>query len=156
MGGSQSNSRMGPIDGMGGLLREISDTGLRNYLPGDSLKQIHWSATAHFDQLIVRLREASASGDWWIFVDLEAGVHVGKDPDSTSELAIILAATLAMRGLDEHRRVGLALAGPDLVLLEPRVSPAHRWRMLRALSVAKAGEYPFTDLIKLRQIYLLW
>jgi uncharacterized protein (DUF58 family) len=133
----------------GALRREISDTGLRNYLPGDSLKQIHWPATAHFDQLTVRLREASASGDWWIFLDLEAGIQAGTDPDSTLELGVVLAATLAMRGINEHRRIGLTLAGPDLVWLEPRSDPAHRWRILRALARAKAGEHSFNDLFRL-------
>ena len=133
----------------GALRREISDTGLRNYLPGDSLKQIHWSATAHFDQLTVRLRESSASSDWWIFVDLEADAQAGTEPDSTLELGIVLAATLAMRGIDEHRRVGLALAGPDLVWLEPRSDPAHRWRILKALARAKVGKHSFNDLFTL-------
>jgi uncharacterized protein (DUF58 family) len=134
----------------GALQREISDTGLRSYLPGDSLKQIHWRATARLDQLTVRLRQASAPDDWWIFVDLDQSVQSGKDPDSTSELGIILAATLAMRGLAERRRVGLALAGPDLVWLEPRSDPVHRWRILRALAVARVGEHSFTELFKLR------
>jgi uncharacterized protein (DUF58 family) len=135
---------------LGALQREISDTGLRNYLPGDSLKQIHWRATAHLDQLIVRLREASASGDWWIFVDLDAHVQAGRGRDSTLELSIVLAATLAMRGLDEHRLVGLALAGPELIWLEPYADPTHRWRILRALAMAGEGKYPLADLVRVR------
>lgn len=134
----------------GALEREISDVGLRNYLPGDSLRRIHWHASAHFDELIVRQLEASASGDWWIFVDLEARIQAGKDRDSTLELAIVLAASLAMRGLKEHRLVGLALVGPDLVWLEPRSDSAHRWRILRALAMAGAGEYSLADLLGMR------
>ena len=133
----------------GAIQREISDTGLRNYYPGDSLKQIHWPATAHFDQLTVRLRESSAPGDWWIFLDLEADVQAGLEPDSTLELGVVLAASLAMQGIDEHRRVGLALAGPDLVWLKPRSDPAHRWQILRALARAKAGKHNFVDLFRL-------
>ncbi len=134
----------------GALEREISDVGVRNYFPGDSLRRIHWHASAHFDKLIVRQLEASASGDWWIFVDLQDCVQAGEGRESTLELSIVLAASLAMRGLKEHRRVGLALTGPDLVWLEPRADPAHRWRILRALAMAGAGERSLSDLVRMR------
>ncbi len=90
----------------GALEREFRDAGVRNYLPGDSLRRIHWHASAHFDMLIVRQLEASASGDWWIFIDLEDRVQAGKSRDSTLEFSIVLAASLAMHRLKDHRRVG--------------------------------------------------
>ena len=134
----------------GVLERDISDAGVRDYQTGDSLRRIHWQASAHFDKLIVRNLEASTSGDWWIFVDLDARVQAGKGRDSTLELLIVLAASLAMRRLKENNRVGLALAGPDLIWLEPRADPAHRWRILRALAMAEAGNITLTDLVRVR------
>jgi uncharacterized protein (DUF58 family) len=134
----------------GALEREISDAGLRNYFPGDSLRRVHWPASAHFDKLIVRQLEASASGDWWIFVDLEADAQAGEGRDSTLELSIVLAASLAMRGLKEHRLVGLALVGPNLIWLKPRADPAHRWRILKALAMAGAGECSLADLVRMK------
>jgi uncharacterized protein (DUF58 family) len=133
------------------LVREISDVGIRNYVPGDSLRQIHWHASAHHDTLIVRQLEAATSEDWWIFVDLNAMVQVGTDQDSTLELSIVLAASLVARGLKEHRRVGLAMIGPKLTWLEPRSDPAHHWRILRALAMAEAGDRSLADLMTLRQ-----
>jgi uncharacterized protein (DUF58 family) len=97
--------------------------------------------------LIVRQLEAVSSVDWWIFVDLEAAVQAGSGLDSTLELSIVLAASLAMRGLDERRKVGLALAGPKLVWLEPRGDLAQRWRILRALAMAEAGNRSLADLM---------
>jgi uncharacterized protein (DUF58 family) len=129
------------------LERDISDAGVRNYLPGDSLRRIHWPASAHNDTLIVRQLEAATSGDWWIFVDLDRSVQAGSGQDSTLELSIILAASLAVRGLKERRRVGLALAGPELVWLEPRGDPVHRWRILRALAKAEAGSHSLAELL---------
>jgi uncharacterized protein (DUF58 family) len=133
----------------GALERDISDAGTRNYVPGDSLKRIHWPASARHDTLIVRQLETATSGDWWIFVDLDAAAQSGTGQDSTLELCIVLAASLATRGLKEHRRVGLALAGPQLVWLEPRGDLAHRWRILRALSMAEAGSRSLADLMAL-------
>jgi putative FmdB family regulatory protein len=129
--------------------REFSEIGVRNYLPGDSLRRIHWHASAHRDSLMVRQLEAATSDDWMIFVDLDAAVQLGVGKDSTLELAIVLAASLAMHGWKERRRVGLALVGPELVWLEPRSDPAQPWRIQRALAMAKAGRRSLGELISL-------
>jgi uncharacterized protein (DUF58 family) len=133
-----------------GLKREISDAGTRQYLPGDSLKRIHWTASAHQDALIVRQLDAASSQDYWIFVDLDQAVQYGEGRDSTLELAIVLAASVTMRGLKERRRVGLVLAGPKLICLAPRSDPAHRWQIFRALATAEAGSRPLADLLSIR------
>lgn len=131
----------------GAIEREISDAGIRNYLPGDSLKRINWHASAHFDTLIVRQLEAASSRDWWICIDLDREVQAGIGQDNTLELSIVLAASLALRGLRERRRVGLALAGPNLTWLEPRADPAHRWRIMKTLAMAEAGQRSFRELL---------
>jgi len=131
----------------GAIEWDISDAGIRDYVPGDSLRRIHWHASAHHDSLMVRQLEAATSGDWWIFVDLDSSVQAGIGQDSTLELSVILAASLAVRGLRERRRVGLALAGPELVWLDPRSDPAHRWRILRALAMAGAGNSSLQELL---------
>jgi len=133
----------------GALERQISDAGLRDYQPGDSLRRIHWPASARNNSLIVRQLESASSGDWWIFVDLDSSAQAGSGQDSTLELAIVLAASLAVRGLNERRKVGLALAGPHLEWLEPRSGPAYRWRILRALSMAQVGERSLAALFSL-------
>ncbi len=133
----------------GVLEREISEAGVRHYLPGDSLRRIHWHASAHSDSLIVRRLDATTSDDWRIFVDLDAAVQAGTGQDSTLELAVVLAASLAMRGWKERRRVGLAMVGPKLVWLEPRSDPAHRWQILQVLAMAKTGQRSLADLMAL-------
>jgi len=152
---SLSQVRISPGGGSGdrkrlsyALSREINDAGLREYVAGDSLKRISWRASAHHNELVVRQMEAAAAKDWWIFVDLEASVQAGSGQATTLELSIVLAASLAMRGLNEHRRVGLALIGPKLTWLEPRADLAHRWRILRALAMAGAGDRPLEQLLR--------
>lgn len=129
--------------------RSVADAGVRPYVPGDSLRRIHWRVTARHDDLVVRRMEAAASGDWWIFLDLESGVQAGEGWDSTLELGVVLAASFAARGLNERRRVGLAFAGPDLVWLEPRSSQKQRWRIMQSLASAQGGHRPLSDLIRL-------
>ena len=132
------------------LEREISDTGVREYAPGDSLRRIHWRASAHFDNLVVRQLESTRSGDWWIFVDMEASAQSGTEYETTLELLIVIAASLVGRGIKEHHRVGLAFVGPELVWLEPRSGSTHLWRMLRALSMAAPGDHSLARLLGLR------
>jgi len=134
----------------GYLERTISDAGLRNYVAGDSLKRIHWRASAHFDNLIVRQLETATSRDWVIFVDLNKSEQAGVGDHSTLELSIVLAASMAVRGLMEHRKVGLVLAGPQLVWLEPRTDPIQGWHILRSLALAQAGDRSLADLLSQR------
>lgn len=134
----------------GVLERNISDGGVRKYQPGDSLRRIHWPASAHSDELVVKHFEASTSGDWWIFLDLDANVQAGEGRDTTLELAIILAASLAMHRLNKNKRIGLVLAGPNLIWMEPRADAAHRWRILKALAMASVGETSLVDLVRMR------
>jgi uncharacterized protein (DUF58 family) len=132
------------------LEREISDAGVREYASGDSLRRIHWRVSAHFDNLIVRQLESARSGDWWIFIDLEASAQRGAGLETTLELLIVLAASIIGRGLKEHHRVGLAFIGPRLVWLEPRSGSNHFWRMLRSLSMAAPGDHSLAQLLGLR------
>jgi uncharacterized protein (DUF58 family) len=127
--------------------RNISDAGLRNYFPGDSLRRIHWRASAHLDTLVVRQLEAATSKDWWIFVDLDSSVQAGIGQHNTLELSIVLAASLAVRGLKEYRRVGLVLAGPTYTWLKSSSDQSQGWRILRNLAIATDGTHPLADLI---------
>ncbi len=132
----------------GSVQRNISDAGLRNYVPGDSLRRIHWRASAHADTLIVRQQEAATSRDWCIYVDLDQESVAGIGQHSTLELSIVLAASLAVRGLREFRRVGLVLAGPKYIWLKPSSDPSQGWRILRALAMAEVGQRSLADLIR--------
>jgi uncharacterized protein (DUF58 family) len=132
------------------LEREISDAGVREYASGDSLRRIHWRVSAHLDGLVVRQFESARSGDWWIFVDLDASAQRGTGAETTLELLIVLAASLVSRGLKEHHRVGLAFVGPRLVWLKPQSGPVHLWRMLRALSMAAPGDHSLAQLMGLK------
>jgi uncharacterized protein (DUF58 family) len=131
------------------LNRQISDIGVRDYLPGDSLRRIHWSSSAHRDALMVRQLEADTSEDLWILADLDASVQAGSELNSTLELVIVLAASLVTRALKGHHRVGLLLAGPGLIKIEPRSGPAQQWNALCALAAANAGQRSASDLLAL-------
>jgi len=131
----------------GALERTVSGAGAREYHPDDSPKWIHWPMTAHHDALFVRLFDSTPASDWWIFLDLEQRVQVGQGWDSTEEHGVLLAASLADRGLRAGHAVGLVAHGQDLVWLPPQCAQGQRIEILRALALATAGDHPLGDLL---------
>ena len=125
----------------------VSSDGVREYLPGEALKAIHWPTSARREALYVRQFEHTPASDWWIFLDLYAQAQIGEGFDSTEEHAIILAASLADRGLRQGRAVGLVACGKELIWLPPKRSSAQRIDILRALATASRGELSLDELL---------
>jgi uncharacterized protein (DUF58 family) len=74
--------------------------GIRDYQPGDALRRIHWPSTARLGHLHVIEFEESLGADMVIAVDLRRGTHAGAGRDSTLEIAIKAAASLAAYAVD--------------------------------------------------------
>jgi uncharacterized protein (DUF58 family) len=143
-GGRSGNGRPKPT----ALEKTVSAASVRQFLPGDNLRWIHWRTTARRGSPFIRLFDGTPAGDWWIFLDLDEGVQAGKDWDSTEESGVILAASLADRGIREGESVGLVVTGEQLVWLSPQVGDGQRWKILRALATASPGRDPLADLFK--------
>jgi uncharacterized protein (DUF58 family) len=129
------------------LEQTITTSGIRSYLPGDSLRWVHWPTTARQGSFHVRLFDSTPSGDWWLFLDLDERVQAGEGYASTEEHGIILAASLADQGLRSGRAVGLVTFGQELVWLPPQHGDTQRHEILRALAVARPGPRPLADLL---------
>ncbi len=131
--------------------RTISAASVREYTPGDSLRWIHWRTFARRDKPFVRILDGTPAGDWWIVLDLDRTAQVGQGWDSTEEHGVILAASLADRGLRLRRSVGLVASGQELTWLSPEHSEAHRWKILRALALINPGETSLAELLSRNQ-----
>jgi uncharacterized protein (DUF58 family) len=125
----------------------VSTDTVREYAPGDPLKSIHWHTSARRGSLFVRQFEHTPSSDWWIYLDLEARVQVSHDLDSTEEYGIILAASLADRGLRQRHAVGLVVSAKELVWIPPQRHSGQLMDILRALAMAETGNVPLADLL---------
>jgi uncharacterized protein (DUF58 family) len=126
----------------------VSAAGVREYLPGDSLRWVHWRTSARREDLYVRLPDGTPEGDWWIVLDLNQRVQAGQDWDSTAEHGIILAASLADQGLRAGQAVGFFANSSDLAWLAPREGEGHRWEILRALARIYPGEHSLAELLE--------
>jgi uncharacterized protein (DUF58 family) len=126
----------------------VGAASVRTYLPGDSLRLIHWPTSARHDQLYVRLFDGAPAGDWWIVLDLDRRAQAGQGGDSTEEHGVILAASLADRGLRARQAVGLVVNGADLIWMPPEAGDHQRWEILRALTLARPGDASLAALLE--------
>jgi uncharacterized protein (DUF58 family) len=129
------------------LERTVSAAGVRDYLPGDNLRWIHWRVSAHRDDLYVRTFDNTPASNWWIFLDLDERVQAGEGWDSTEEHAITLTASLASRGLKSGRSVGLVTYGQELTWLPPQGGDGQRLAILQALALVTPGKRSLGNLL---------
>ncbi len=111
--------------------------GIREYVPGDPMKRIHWPSTAHRGRFMVKEFEQDPQADIWLFLDAqqEAQASLIEDkvafsgdgwwlrrpnvslPKDSFEYIVSAAASLARYFLEENRSVGLACAGAKLTVV---------------------------------------
>jgi uncharacterized protein (DUF58 family) len=76
---------------------------LREYVPGDDLRHVHWPSTARLDDLVIRQPENLPRGRLTVAVDLRASVV----DDETLERMVSAAASLVMSALQSGTQVRL-------------------------------------------------
>lgn len=128
--------------------KSVSANGVREYVTGDSLRLIHWPTTARKGKQFVRLFDGTPSADWWILLDMDRNVQVGQGWESSEELGIILAASLADRGLKARESVGLVSSTSQVIWLPPRNLETQRLEIMRSLATASPGEYSLPELLE--------
>ena len=102
--------------------------GLRDYIPGDSRRQIAWRASARTGELVVRQTSMPTPMRLWIQLHIRE-----QDTDESGELILALAAALARDADDHAMAVGLLDPARGVALL-PASGRAHLRRVLDALA----------------------
>jgi uncharacterized protein (DUF58 family) len=83
------------------------DATVRAYRDGDDMRRVHWRATAHHGQLMVRREEQPWQSRATVLLDTRAGAHAGHDPDSSLEYAVTVAASIGVHLADRGYAVRL-------------------------------------------------
>jgi uncharacterized protein (DUF58 family) len=121
-------------------------TSVRPYAPGDSMNRIHWPTTARTGEIQVKEFDLEQTADAWIVLDLEAGLEAGHGDDSTTEVAVRAAASIADKALAENRAVGLTVNGHRLTILPPDRGSRQRLKILQLLAAVEAdGATPLDE-----------
>ncbi len=140
------------------LIRDpLRTVGVRDYALTDSLRDIHWNATARTGTLQTRIYEATTERSLAIFLDIDSFERYweGIDPEQV-ERVISAAATVVQAASDEGYAVGLYTNGaaPEyapLIALPPSRSPGHAAHVLESL--ARLGQLSVTPMYRLLQRY---
>ncbi len=97
-----------PRDFAGGSAEDVT---VREYRRGDDLRRVHWRASAHAGELMVRREEQPWQSRATVFIDNRAHVHRGSGAASSLEYAVSAAASIAAHLVQRGFRTRLISAG---------------------------------------------
>ena len=121
--------------------------GVRDYQAGDSLRLVNWRTSAALGRLQVRKLEPAMTLRTLVVLDLNLAAYEGGRAHYATELAIVVAASLANDLVGRRQEVGLLSNGRDLaqgdstdagVSIAPRKGRAQLTRLLDALARIQA------------------
>jgi len=113
-------------------------TTIREYVPTDSVKRIHWASSARLGRLMSRSFETREGGDAWIVLDLQASVHAGEAPESTLEYAMSMAASIADAALRRGGAIGLVSNDSRLSVIEAARGEQQQKKLFEHFTLAQA------------------
>jgi uncharacterized protein (DUF58 family) len=112
---------------------------VREYVPGDSIRHIHWKNTAHRDQLQTKVYDPQASEVIVLYPDLQTTADPYVFISEYLELILSTAASLAVHALEMRWSVGLvANGGPPETNRWTHVAPSRHPRQGAAILEALA------------------
>jgi uncharacterized protein (DUF58 family) len=119
---------------------------VRPYAPGDSMNRIHWKSTARHGEIQVKEFELKQTADAWIFLDLERSVQGGRGEESTVEVAVRAAASIAAKALLENRAVGLTVNGHRQAIVPVDRGARQHLKIMQLLAAVDGdGTTPFVE-----------
>lgn len=123
---------------------EFSD--VREYVPGDDIRSIHWNITARLGIPYIKRFTEERELTIVIAVDVSGSTGFGTRSRLKSELAAELVALLAFAALKNNDKVGLLLFSDKIEnYIPPRKSKSHTLRLVRDV-LGFVPESPKTDL----------
>jgi uncharacterized protein (DUF58 family) len=144
---------------------------VREYVPGDPMKRIHWPSTAHRGQFMVKEFEQDPQADIWIFLDAYRPVHYCMPeltvsypidnlwlrrpkvslPKDSFEYAVSAAASLVSFFLMDRRAVGLACAAGKFFAVPCERGERQINKIMETLAFLQPdGMMPLFDLVNIQ------
>lgn len=169
-------SPVGQFPGGKAILQKATEVtpqaaGVREYMPGDALRSIHWPSSARKERLMVKEFEQDPQADVWIFLDADRSVHIAsgepqpvlridqlwmkrnenpfKLPPDTFEYAVSAAGSIAAYYLRQGRAVGVICASEVTIVLPPERGERQLNKILENLTFLKSnGKLPLLGLVE--------
>ncbi len=129
--------------------------GVREYIPGDPMKRIHWPTSVRRGQLMVKEFELDPQAEVWLFLDAQQNVQAHKSfvapdipfenmlfsrkpkltlPPSTLEYAISITASLVHYFIQQKRTVGFVTEDRAYTMLQAERSERQENKILETLA----------------------
>lgn len=122
--------------------------GVRDYVPGDSFRRIHWPSTAHAGKLMVKEFDLERGSEIWVLLDMQERVQAGTGEESSEEYGVTVAASIARKYLLTNHLVGLISQAESRYFLQIERGGGQLYRILGSLAAIKArGTMPLNELI---------
>jgi uncharacterized protein (DUF58 family) len=121
---------------------------IRPYAPGDAINRIHWLSSVRHQELQVKEFDPEQAADLWMLLDLDRSAHVGSGDGSSVELAVSVAASIAVRTLADNRAVGLTASARRAQVLTPDRGSRVEQKILHLLANVQAdGMQPLAEVV---------
>jgi uncharacterized protein (DUF58 family) len=138
--------------------------GKRGYISGDSLRRIDWKASASTGQLQVKLFEPSIALETCVILNLNSEDYYYRSRVDSTELAIVIAASISNWIVDKRQMVGIMVNGRDQLTADGRPQPIparkgkrHLMRLLETLARVEITENSaLVPLIQEQRYQLAW
>ena len=145
--------------------------GIREYVPGDPMKRIHWPSTAHRGRFMVKEFEQDPQADIWLLLDAQHEVQASLPeqtfafsgegwwlrrpnvslPRDSFEYIVSAAASLANYFLVERRAVGLACAAGKSIVVSAERGERQVNKIMETLAFLQPdGAMPLLGLVTMR------
>ena len=121
---------------------------VRPWAPGDSFNRIHWKSTARHGEIQVKEFDLETTADAWIVLDLERSSQGGHGDESTVEVAVRAAASIADKALTENRSVGFTVNGHRMAILPADRGGRQHLKVMQLLAAVDGdGTTPLAEVL---------
>ncbi|MBK6640247.1 MAG: DUF58 domain-containing protein [Bacteroidetes bacterium] len=145
--------------------RGMAFSEVREYMPGDDIRNIDWNVTARFNHPFVKIFEEERELTVMLLVDISASGDYGTRRQFKRELITELCAVLSFSAIQNNDKIGVIFFSDKIEkFIPPKKGKSHILRIIRELidfkpsssgtDIGGALRY-FTNMIKKRSISFL-
>jgi von willebrand factor, type A len=114
--------------------RGMSFAEVREYQPGDDVRDIDWNVSARFDRTYVKVYEEERELTVMLLIDISASLEFGSSELSQREQLTEIAATLAFSAMRNNDKIGALFFSDNVELyIPPAKGKGHILRIIREL-----------------------
>lgn len=114
--------------------RGMAFSEVRDYMPGDDIRNIDWNVTARYNHPYVKVFEEERELTVMLLVDISASGKFGTDTQLKKNLITELCAVLAFSAINNNDKIGAILFSDKIEkFIPPKKGKSHTLRIIREL-----------------------